>query len=55
MTMNRKFAAAVLSALLYAQGLLGFAGVAAVLLKDRAQAGQVVASAPVAPARTASI
>jgi hypothetical protein len=32
--MNRKFAASVLSVLLYAQGLLCFAGVATVLLKD---------------------
>jgi hypothetical protein len=31
----------VLSALLYAQGLLGFAGLAAVLLKDRAHAGEI--------------
>jgi hypothetical protein len=48
--MNRKFAASVLSVLLYAQGLLGFAGVAAVLLKDRARTGQAVASISVAPA-----
>jgi hypothetical protein len=53
--MNRKFAASVLSALLYAQGLLGFAAVAAVLLKDGGRAAQTVASAPVAPARIASI
>lgn len=33
--MKTKFAASVLSALLYAQGLLGFAGAASVLLKDR--------------------
>ena len=39
--MNRKFAAAVLSALLYAQGLLGFAGLATILLKDRAHAQAV--------------
>ena len=39
--MNRKFAAAVLSALLYAQGLLGFAGLATILLKDRAHAQPV--------------
>lgn len=37
--MNRKrFAAAVLSALLYAQGLLGFAGIATVLMKGHADA-----------------
>ena len=36
--MKTKSAATVLSALLYAQGLLGFAGLATVLLKDRAQA-----------------
>lgn len=40
--MNTKFAASVLSALLYAQGLLGFAGLVTVLLKDRAQAGEIV-------------
>ncbi|WP_095201336.1 hypothetical protein [Mesorhizobium carmichaelinearum] len=34
--MKTKFAASVLSALLYAQGLLGFAALATVLLKDRA-------------------
>lgn len=43
--MKPKSAAAVLSALLYAQGLLGFAGLATVLLRDRAQASQVTASA----------
>ncbi|PTE08879.1 hypothetical protein [Mesorhizobium helmanticense] len=40
--MNTKFAASVLSALLYAQGLLGFAGLVTVLLKDRAQATEFV-------------
>jgi hypothetical protein len=40
-TMKTKFAASVLSALLYAQGLLGFAGLATVLLKDRAHAGEL--------------
>ncbi|WP_167480629.1 hypothetical protein [Mesorhizobium waimense] len=39
--MNTKSAAAVLSALLYAQALLGFAGLAAVLLRDRAQTYEV--------------
>ncbi|PAP99433.1 MAG: hypothetical protein E5Y88_13275 [Mesorhizobium sp.] len=39
--MNTKFAASVLSALLYAQGLLGFAGLATVLLKDRAYASEL--------------
>ena len=43
--MKPKSAAAVLSALLYAQGLLGVAGLATVLLRDRAQASQVTASA----------
>ncbi|UCI08738.1 hypothetical protein [Mesorhizobium sp. B1-1-8] len=43
--MKTKFAATVLSALLYAQGLLGFAALATVLLKDRAHAGEVTASA----------
>ena len=36
--MNTKFAASVLSALLYAQGLLGFAALATVLLKGHANA-----------------
>jgi hypothetical protein len=49
--MNRKFAASVLSALLYAQGLLGFAGAAAVLLEHHRQNGEVVASGAAAPAR----
>jgi len=40
--MNTKFAASVLSALLYTQGLLGFAGLATVLLKDRAHANEIV-------------
>ncbi|WP_095089262.1 hypothetical protein [Mesorhizobium sophorae] len=39
--MNTKFAASVLSALLYAQGLLGFAAVATVLLRDRAHASEL--------------
>ncbi|MEP6563533.1 MAG: hypothetical protein ABJB10_00255 [Mesorhizobium sp.] len=43
--MKTKFAASVLSALLYAQGLLGFAGVATVLLKDRAHAAEITANA----------
>ncbi len=38
--MKTKFAATVLAALLYAQGLLGFAAVAALLLKDRANAAE---------------
>ncbi|WP_214469602.1 hypothetical protein [Mesorhizobium sp. dw_380] len=42
--MKTKFAASVLSALLYAQGLLGFAALASVLLKDRAQANELVMS-----------
>lgn len=40
--MKTKFAASVLSALLYAQGLLGFAALATVLLKDRAQANEII-------------
>ena len=40
--MKTKSAATVLSALLYAQGLLGFAGLATVLLKDRAHANEIV-------------
>jgi hypothetical protein len=43
-TMKTKFAASVLSALLYAQGLLGFAALATVLLKNRAQANELVMS-----------
>jgi len=38
--LKTKFAASVLSALLYAQGLLGFAALASVLLKDRAHASE---------------
>jgi hypothetical protein len=41
LSMRTKFAASVLSALLYAQGLLGFAGLASALLKDRAHAGEI--------------
>jgi len=48
--MNRKRAAAVLSALLYAQGLLGFAGLAAVLIKARADATPVAAASSVTAA-----
>ncbi len=45
--MKTKLAASVLSVLLYAQGLLGFAALATVLLKDRASAGEIGAGAPV--------
>jgi len=58
--MNRKFAASLLSVLLYAQGLLGFAGLAAVLIErgtvERGKppvverAGEVVAIVPAAVA-----
>jgi hypothetical protein len=48
--MNKRFAISVLSVLLYAQGLLGFAGVAAVLLKNHAGTGATVASISAAPA-----
>lgn len=41
--MDRKLPAAMLCALLYAQGLLGFAAVAAVLLKHHRLAGESVA------------
>ena len=44
--MNTRFAASVLSALLYAQGLLGFAALATVLLKERAHA-ETAASADI--------
>jgi len=52
--MNRKSAAAVLSALLFAQGLLGFAGVVSLLMKAHTAATPVVvaafaADAPVLP------
>ena len=40
--MKTTFAASVLSALLYAQGLLGFAGVVSVLLKERAHTADSV-------------
>ncbi|WP_181183680.1 MULTISPECIES: hypothetical protein [unclassified Mesorhizobium] len=43
--MNTKFAASVLSALLYAQGLLGFAALATVLMKERAANIEITASA----------
>lgn len=47
--MKTKFAASVLSALLYAQGLLGFAGAASVLLKDRAHAADQVIALSTSP------
>ena len=47
--MKTKSAATVLSALLYAQGLLGFAGLATVLLKDRASAHEVVVASSEMP------
>ena len=49
--MKTKFAASVLSALLYAQSLLGFAGLATVLLKERAHASEstAVSDAPSGP------
>lgn len=49
--MRTKYVAAALSALLYTQGLLGFAAIAAVLLKDRAHAADAPAVALVDPAR----
>ena len=49
---RRKFAAAVLSTLLYAQGLLGFAGIATVLMKEHAHAETNPASAAFVPAAT---
>ncbi len=50
---RKKFAAAVLSALLYAQGLLGFAGLATVLMKERAHAAPIEAVAPATAMPTA--
>lgn len=47
--MKTKFAASVLSALLYAQGLLGFAGVATILFKDRAHAATLTEAPVVSP------
>jgi hypothetical protein len=47
---RRKLAAAVLSTLLYAQGLLGFAGLATVLMKEHAHAATAPVSAASAPA-----
>ena len=52
--MKRNVAASVLTALLYAQGLLGFAGLASVLLKDRAHAETVSVIETAAPAIAAS-
>ncbi|ESY84614.1 hypothetical protein NKI51_18745 [Mesorhizobium australicum] len=46
--MKTKFAASVLSALLYAQGLLGFAALATVLLKERAHASGFAVSGEMA-------
>ncbi|CCV05012.1 conserved exported hypothetical protein [Mesorhizobium metallidurans STM 2683] len=50
--MNTKFAASVLSALLYAQGLLGFAGLVTVLLKDRAQATEFAIASEMGSGKT---
>jgi hypothetical protein len=47
--MKTKFAASVLSALLYAQGLLGFAGLATVLLRDRAHAAVYAVGTEIPP------
>lgn len=40
---SSKYASTVLSALLYAQGLLGLAGVTLVVVKDRIQVDSVIA------------
>jgi hypothetical protein len=53
--MNRKFAASVLSVLLYAQGLLCFAGAAAVLLKDVPATAENPASGPIVSIHLATI
>jgi hypothetical protein len=49
--MKTKLAASVLYAQLYAQGLLGFAGLATVLLRDRAHASELTTgnSMPMGP------
>jgi hypothetical protein len=52
--MNSKFAFAVLTVLLYGQGLLGLAGVVTVLLRDRAQAIEV-SQDTVAPATVVTV
>lgn len=44
--MQSKFVSAALAAILYAQGLLGFAAVAAVLMKERGHAAEIVTYAP---------
>ncbi|WP_181174174.1 hypothetical protein [Mesorhizobium sp. B2-3-11] len=46
--MKTKLAASVLSALLYAQGLLGFAALASVLFKERAHASEFAAGGDMA-------
>jgi hypothetical protein len=46
--MKTKSAASLLSALLYTQGLLGFAALATVLLKDRAHAEVAITSIVIA-------
>ena len=50
--MRSKVASTILSGLLYTQGLLGFAGVTAIVLKDRMQPEPVfvVGAANVVPA-----
>lgn len=52
--MKKNIAGSVLAALLYAQGLLGFAGLASVLLKDRAHAETVSVVETAAPVVAAS-
>lgn len=47
--MKSKFAAAALASLLYMQGLLGFAAIASVLLKDRADVAASVDAATTPP------
>jgi hypothetical protein len=49
--MNSKFAAGALTALLYCQGLLGFAGLATVLLRDRTAETPVIQKSEVPSAR----
>ena len=44
--MKAKAVAAALSVLLYANGLLGVAALASVLVKDRAHAGEATVPAP---------
>jgi hypothetical protein len=49
---SSKYASAVLTALLYTQGLLGIAGVTLVVVKDRIQVDSVIAMNATSPDAT---